>query len=304
MQSGEGRFRWWHARHGAADELAKAATERYEDVAWVVTREQVIDEHWFGPTIAAPIAARLGDVALVPVRPGQLLRPGRLRAVRADLPPRLADAGRGARAAARRVAADGEPATDAKDPADDRADPARPSRPSAASRRARRTAAASAEAAERREHGDAVTSPAKVMRIGSMVKMLLEEVRAAPLDEPSRERLAEIYERSVAELSDALSPDLQHELKMLALPFRDGEVPTEGEIRVAKAQLVGWLEGLFHGIQATLFAQQLAARQQLEQIRQLPRRSPPGRGRPRPAVLPPGTPRHVLIAAAGEPVRR
>jgi hypothetical protein len=118
--------------------------------------------------------------------------------------------------------------------------------------------------------GDAVTSPAKVMRIGSMVKMLLEEVRAAPLDEPSRERLAEIYERSVAELSEALSPDLQHELKMLALPFREGEVPTEGEIRVAKAQLVGWLEGLFHGIQATLFAQQLAARQQLEQIRQLP----------------------------------
>ena len=129
--------------------------------------------------------------------------------------------------------------------------------------------AAQAETVEE-EHGDAVTSPAKVMRIGSMVKMLLEEVRAAPLDEPSRERLAEIYERSVAELSDALSPDLQHELKMLALPFRDGVVPTEGEIRVAKAQLVGWLEGLFHGIQATLFAQQLAARQQLEQIRGLP----------------------------------
>ena len=124
--------------------------------------------------------------------------------------------------------------------------------------------------------GDAVTSPAKVMRIGSMVKMLLEEVRAAPLDEPSRERLAEIYERSITELSDALSPDLQHELKMLALPFRDGEIPTEGEIRVAKAQLVGWLEGLFHGIQATLFAQQLAARQQLEQIRQLPPGVQPG----------------------------
>jgi Protein of unknown function (DUF2587) len=118
--------------------------------------------------------------------------------------------------------------------------------------------------------GDAVTSPAKVMRIGSMVKTLLEEVRAAPLDAPSRERLAEIYERSITELSDALSPDLQQELKMLALPFRDGEIPSEGEIRVAKAQLVGWLEGLFHGIQATLFAQQLAARQQLEQIRQLP----------------------------------
>src|SRR5262245_32523054 len=124
--------------------------------------------------------------------------------------------------------------------------------------------------------GEAVTSPAKVMRIGSMVKMLLEEVRAAPLDEASRERLAEIYERSITELSDALSPDLQQELKMLALPFRDGEVPSEAEIRVAKAQLVGWLEGLFHGIQATLFAQQLAARQQFEQIRQLP----PGMQRP------------------------
>ena len=138
-------------------------------------------------------------------------------------------------------------------------------------------AAAEAETVEE-EHGDAVTSPAKVMRIGSMVKMLLEEVRAAPLDEPSRERLAEIYERSVAELSDALSPDLQHELKMLALPFRDGEIPTEGEIRVAKAQLVGWLEGLFHGIQATLVAQQLVARQQLEGMRgQLgPGGMPPG----------------------------
>ncbi len=120
------------------------------------------------------------------------------------------------------------------------------------------------------EQGDAVTSPAKVMRIGSMVKALLEEVRTAPLDEPSRERLAEIYERSVVELSEALSPDLQEELRSLALPFQEGEIPSEGEIRVAKAQLVGWLEGLFHGIQATLFAQQLAARQQLEQMRQLP----------------------------------
>jgi hypothetical protein len=130
------------------------------------------------------------------------------------------------------------------------------------------------------EQGDAVTSPAKVMRIGSMVKMLLEEVRTAPLDEPSRERLAEIYDRSITELADALSPDLQQELKMLALPFRDGEIPTEGEIRVAKAQLVGWLEGLFHGIQATLFAQQLAARQQLEQMRQLPAGQPGLPGEP------------------------
>ena len=117
---------------------------------------------------------------------------------------------------------------------------------------------------------ETVTEPAKVMRIGSMVKQLLEEVRGQPLDEASRERLAEIYERSIVELSQALSPDLQEELHMLTLPFKEGEIPSESELRVAKAQLVGWLEGLFHGIQATLFAQQIAARQQLEQMRQLP----------------------------------
>lgn len=128
---------------------------------------------------------------------------------------------------------------------------------------------------------DSVTQPAKVMRIGSMVKSLLEEVRSAPLDEASRERLAEIFERSVVELAEALSPDLQEELRMLALPFRDDEIPSESEIRVAKAQLVGWLEGLFHGIQATLMAQQVAARQQLEQIRQLPQGAQPGQ-------MPPG----------------
>lgn len=115
-----------------------------------------------------------------------------------------------------------------------------------------------------------VTEPAKVMRIGSMVKQLLEEVRQAPLDERSRERLAEIYERSVTELSMALSNDLQEELRSLALPFDVDAVPSDSELRVAQAQLVGWLEGLFHGIQATLFAQQFAARQQLEQMRQLP----------------------------------
>ena len=120
------------------------------------------------------------------------------------------------------------------------------------------------------EQFETVTAPAKVMRIGSMVKQLLEEVRASPLDEASRERVAEIYERSIVELAQALSPDLQDELRNLALPFKDGEIPSDAELRVAKAQLVGWLEGLFHGIQATLFAQQIAARQQLEQMRQLP----------------------------------
>ncbi len=128
------------------------------------------------------------------------------------------------------------------------------------------------------EQTETVTEPAKVMRIGSMVKQLLEEVRTSPLDEASRERLAEIYERSIIELSDALSPDLQQELHMLALPFNDGVVPSESELRIAKAQLVGWLEGLFHGIQATLFAQQIAARQQFEQLRQLPPGSTMGGG--------------------------
>ena len=109
------------------------------------------------------------------------------------------------------------------------------------------------------------TAPAKVMRIGSMIKQLLDEVRSMTLDSPSRERLAEIYERSIVELTTALSPDLQEELRTLALPFKDGDIPSDGELRIAKAQLVGWLEGLFHGIQATMFAQQLSMRQQSEQ---------------------------------------
>ena len=141
-------------------------------------------------------------------------------------------------------------------------------------------ASRAAEAGE--EPTEMVSEPAKVMRIGSMVKQLLEEVRSAPLDDASRERLAEIYERSIVELAQAMSPDLQEELRMLALPFRDGVVPSDAELRIAQAQLVGWLEGLFHGIQATLFAQQLAARQQLEQMRQLPAGAmgEPGSGNP------------------------
>ena len=121
--------------------------------------------------------------------------------------------------------------------------------------------------------GEAVEQPAKVMRIGSMIKLLLEEVRQSELDEPSRDRLREIYETSVAELSTALSPDLRDELGRLAHPFAGSTAPSEAELRIAKAQLVGWLEGLFHGIQATLFAQQMAARQQLDEMR---RRLPPG----------------------------
>lgn len=117
------------------------------------------------------------------------------------------------------------------------------------------------------EPREAVESPGKVMRIGSMIKQLLEEVRQTELDEPTRERLREIYDTSITELSSSLSTDLQEELARLALPFDAGSAPSGPELRIAKAQLVGWLEGLFHGIQATLFAQQMAARQQLEQMR-------------------------------------
>ena len=113
---------------------------------------------------------------------------------------------------------------------------------------------------------EAVEEPGRVMRIGSMIKQLLDEVRAAELDDAGRNRLREIYDQSIEELSGALSDDLAEELDRLASPF--GDVPaSSGELRVAQAQLVGWLEGLFHGIQATLFAQQAAARQQLEQMR-------------------------------------
>ncbi|MEU9746211.1 MULTISPECIES: bacterial proteasome activator family protein [Streptomyces] len=118
-----------------------------------------------------------------------------------------------------------------------------------------------------------VEQPAKVMRIGSMIKQLLEEVRAAPLDEASRVRLKEIHAGSVKELEDGLAPELVDELERLSLPFTDEAIPSEAELRIAQAQLVGWLEGLFHGIQTALFAQQMAARAQLEQMR---RALPPG----------------------------
>jgi hypothetical protein len=130
-----------------------------------------------------------------------------------------------------------------------------------------------AESSEATELVDFVERPAKVLRIGSMIKQLLEEVRQAPLDSASRSRLRDIYETSVRELADGLSPDLAAELDRLALPF-ETDIPSDSELRVAQAQLVGWLEGLFHGIQATLFAQQMAARNQLEEMRQ--RALPPG----------------------------
>jgi len=112
-----------------------------------------------------------------------------------------------------------------------------------------------------------IGQPAKVMRIGSMIKQLLEEVKAAPLDEKARQRLTEIHRRSITELESGLAPELVSELDRLSLPFEEGTTPSEPELRMAQAQLVGWLEGLFHGIQATLVAQQMAARMQLEQMR-------------------------------------
>jgi len=133
------------------------------------------------------------------------------------------------------------------------------------------------EAGGERPVMDMVEQPAKVMRIGSMIRQLLEEVRAAPLDEKSRARLREIHQSSIKELEDGLAPELVAELERLSLPFAEDEVPSESELRIAQAQLVGWLEGLFHGIQTTLFAQQMAARAQLEQMRRaLPPGMPPG----------------------------
>jgi hypothetical protein len=120
-----------------------------------------------------------------------------------------------------------------------------------------------------------VEQPAKVMRIGNMIRQLLDEVKAAPLDEASRARLATIHSASIAELKDGLAPELVEELDRIALPFSAEETPTDAELRIAQAQLVGWLEGLFHGIQTALFAQQMAARAQLEQMR---RALPAGRG--------------------------
>src|SRR3954449_7931548 len=121
-----------------------------------------------------------------------------------------------------------------------------------------------ADSTEEKSPAELVEQPAKVMRIGSMVKQLLEEVRAAPLDDASRTRLREIYATSIQELSDGLSPELRDELNRLSLPFSEDTVPSDAELRIAQAQLVGWLEGLFHGIQTAMFAQQMGLRMQAE----------------------------------------
>ena len=139
--------------------------------------------------------------------------------------------------------------------------------------------------------GDMVEQPAKVMRIGTMIKQLLEEVRAAPLDDASRTRLKEIHASSIKELEEGLAPELRDELDRLTLPFTDGSVPSDAELRIAQAQLVGWLEGLFHGIQTAIAAQHAAREHTLAQM-QL-RQLPPG------TVIAPG----VVIGENGEPQR-
>ncbi|WP_026123801.1 bacterial proteasome activator family protein [Nocardiopsis chromatogenes] len=145
----------------------------------------------------------------------------------------------------------------------------------------------SEEGEGQRPLSEMVEQPAKVMRIGSMIRQLLEEVKAAPLDEASRARLREIHTNSIKELEDGLAPELVEELERLTLPFTDGNTPSEPELRIAQAQLVGWLEGLFHGIQTTLFAQQMAARAQLENMRKaLPQGQEPQQGRPGPGSGP------------------
>jgi hypothetical protein len=135
---------------------------------------------------------------------------------------------------------------------------------------------------EGEDQRERVESPAKVMRIGAMVRQLLDEVRHAPMDEASRTRLAEIYDTSVKELSEVLSPELREELERLSLPFDDNDVPSESELRVAHAQLVGWLEGLFHGIQAMLFAQQMETRARLDEMRRHGLPPGPQQGPPEP----------------------
>lgn len=136
---------------------------------------------------------------------------------------------------------------------------------------------AESEAEQSQSVTDMVEQPAKVMRIGNMIRQLLDEVKSAPLDDASRQRLRDIHAASVAELRDGLAPELVEELDRLALPFTSDAAPSDAELRIAQAQLVGWLEGLFHGIQTALFAQQMAARAQLEQMRRaLPAGALPG----------------------------
>jgi hypothetical protein len=165
---------------------------------------------------------------------------------------------------------------------DDRQSPAESTHPERAvmvSPDGTRTVDQVAGAAQGHDPADLIEQPGKVMRIASMTKQLLEEVRGAPLDQAGRTRLAEIHRRSISELADGLAPELVQELERITLPFGD-DAPSDAELRIAQAQLVGWLEGLFHGIQAALFSQQMAAQQQLQNMRALPQGEPGQEGSP------------------------
>ena len=263
MMSGEGRFRWLHVAPERVDAVAAAARRRYQDEAWVWTVDELVDQGFFGGMLTPSVKARLGDVALVPFLPVALPRPGRPGRRPAGVPPRFPDRSRDARPAAghdrqqesgvaRGIAVFSEPP---------------PGRMEFMATTDEPVSGVIVEP-EAEGSGESIDQPGKVMRIGSMIKQLLEEVRQAPLDEASRERLRDIYDTSIQELASGLSEDLQAELARITIPFGDtGATPSDAQLRVAQAQLVGWLEGLFHGIQATLFAQQMAARNQLEEMR-------------------------------------
>ena len=257
-----------------------------------MTRDQMIDEGWFGPKVARPARRAPGrrragrprgtsPSTIPPTRgPFELIgRHGSLTAAEMRVPLLVASALTRADRCGRIVAAMSDTT-----PSSDRPRCTGRRRPVIRSRPVESRSRAHPSDAGRTGRGAAeIESPAKIIRIGSMIKQLLEEVRNTQLDEAAREQLQEIYETSIDELGSALSPDWRGELERLALAFDGDAIPTEAELRMAQAQLVGWLEGLFHGIQATLFAQQMAARQQLEDMRgELPEGAGPG-SRPRPA---------------------
>ena len=291
QQSGEGRFRWLHAAPGSQAALFDAAHRHHSDTAWVVTREEVLEDCWFGPKVLPAAAARLGDVALVarddvsfedPADTGPFKLKGRHGSVtEAEMRVPLL-VGSGLRPPAPelvrqmdlvRIAAMSLPGS----PSDGSA--ASPS-PTPSAREVLSPDGVSVDGALSTEVEESdqveIESPGKIIRIGAMIKQLLEEVRSTDLDDASRDQLRRIYDNSLTELKSALSPELGEELSNLSFDFSHESTPSNAELRMAKAQLVGWLEGLFHGIQATLMAQQMAARQQLEGVRgQIPERTGP-----------------------------
>ena len=121
--------------------------------------------------------------------------------------------------------------------------------------------------------GPTIEQPAKLIRIAAMIREMLEDVRQSKPDEAGRQRVRVIYDRAVAGLKEGVSKELQDELDTLTIPLDKNS--SESEIRLAQAQLVGWLEGLFQGIQAALWSQHMQARAEIEEMRRR-RGLPPG----------------------------